>query len=216
MNINALVNHHCPYCDEPLKEINVLQCPSCDATDFTWLVINHELLASRMNRVCVKSSEVDRAKRLIPEMLDMRLRNDRNAYSTPESGEHFRRIDDERSGIAWWLFSMDGRIGRLKYLLGHLLFHLIAAFPVAILIQAHEDSSNAIVIALLIYAVFNLASAVSLKVKRLHDLDLNGAWFLLLVIPLANIILELMCLFAPGKNTDGIYNRFGRDPRMNR
>jgi len=57
-------------------------------------------------------------------------------------------------------------------------------------------------------AVINLF----LSIKRLHDLDMNDCWVLVLVVPLLNSLFSLYLLLAPG--TDGP-NRFGPPPPPN-
>jgi len=54
-------------------------------------------------------------------------------------------------------------------------------------------------------------AGVAVTVKRLHDLDRPGWHWWLLLIPLVNIYMGLVLLFAKG--TQGP-NQFGRDPLM--
>jgi uncharacterized membrane protein YhaH (DUF805 family) len=64
----------------------------------------------------------------------------------------------------------------------------------------------------LLFLVFLSAAALSsvtVTVRRLHDLDLGGAHWFLLLIPFANLALALVLLFRPG--TKGP-NSFGPDP----
>lgn len=54
--------------------------------------------------------------------------------------------------------------------------------------------------------------AVTVSVRRLHDLDWSGWWVLLFVVPLGNLaLLVLFCL----RGTRG-RNRFGSDPLSSR
>ncbi|MBE74608.1 MAG: hypothetical protein CMM04_09280 [Rhodopirellula sp.] len=220
MNVNALLNHHCPYCDERIEIVNTSQCPVCDATNLVWLPIEHELLADCMNRVCVKASEAERAKRLIPTMLDMRLQNDMNAFASPKDEEPFRKLETERSGMAWLLFSTDGRITRSQYLFWNIAVSCIGpilGMLVVLLGEAAKENYRwptiFLNIPIFIIVAIILISGIAITVKRLHDMNLPGSYFLLgVVIP----FVSLWWLFAPGKNTSESYNRFGKDPRAGR
>lgn len=213
MNVNALLNHHCPYCDVPILELRATACPHCGEENITWIEMDHKLLPTGEKVVCVKSSEADRARRLVPTMLDMRQQNDENAYATPSAEASRRVYDDEQSGVMWLLLSKDGRIGRRKFLLGHLAFWIIAVLLVFLLESVLEGSEDIVIFWGLLFAIFYLAAWIGLNVKRLHDMDLPGTWCFVVLIPLGGLILKLVCLFHAPVNTDGDYNRFGKDPR---
>lgn len=63
----------------------------------------------------------------------------------------------------------------------------------------------------IIFTLAILIPAIALGVRRLHDFNASGWWYLLVLIPVVNIVLMLVLLFKRG--TEGI-NRFGPDPKQ--
>lgn len=57
--------------------------------------------------------------------------------------------------------------------------------------------------------VANFATGLSVQVRRLHDIDRSGWWFLVTLAPLIGTLLAFMYNLTPG--TPG-RNRFGREP----
>lgn len=46
---------------------------------------------------------------------------------------------------------------------------------------------------------------MSLGVRRLHDFDKSGWWYLLAFVPFANVVFALILLFAPGTDGENSY-----------
>jgi uncharacterized membrane protein YhaH (DUF805 family) len=117
------------------------------------------------------------------------------------------------------ILSFRGRIGRMRflaytfgvYVLAFLVFGSLVALLTPGLKQAHSAGPVlgplSGVLGLTIY-VF----AFMVGVRRLHDLDPSGLWYLLSLIPLVNLLLGLYLTFAPG--TRGV-NSFGNPPPPN-
>ena len=55
----------------------------------------------------------------------------------------------------------------------------------------------------------NIIPAISVSVRRLHDIDKSGWWYWVVIIPLLGIL--ILIFFAVQKGTVGA-NRFGPDP----
>ncbi len=55
-----------------------------------------------------------------------------------------------------------------------------------------------------------LVPAVSMAVRRLHDLDLSGRWLWIILVPLAGVV--VLMIWDARQGTKGP-NRFGPDPR---
>jgi uncharacterized membrane protein YhaH (DUF805 family) len=86
----------------------------------------------------------------------------------------------------------------LIYLLGMVLTIIFPQFlEIAILISVWGVS------------LFFVIPSISVSVRRLHDLNCRGWWFLLSLIPLINILLFIWLLFFRGIKGE---NRFGPDP----
>ncbi len=116
-----------------------------------------------------------------------------------------------------YFFSFQGRINRLEWWLGQLTngFLIVFVFFGFIYFAQYsnydfeyllylEDGSlnyNSIITALLVYFLF-LWSTISLSVKRYHDRNKSGMWYLIIFIPYIGVIWHIIeCGFLPG--TDG-------------
>lgn len=96
-----------------------------------------------------------------------------------------------------------GRIRRREYAIG-----LLWGFVGVILGAIGNFISEFIgYIVFFILAIYHLI----LHIERLHDLGQSGLWSLLMFIPILNLILILILIFAKGQ--EGI-NRYGPDPRQ--
>ncbi len=120
------------------------------------------------------------------------------------------------------IFSARGRLGRARYF----VYNVVLGF-VMMLVQmvlqggimagaqmggdpsAMLGTSMIIILPLMIVAI---VLGVMWGVQRLHDLDKSGWLYLLVLVPLVNVIFYLYLLFAPG--TPGP-NRFGNPPPPN-
>lgn len=106
-------------------------------------------------------------------------------------------------------FRFDGRIGRLQYFGFGVIWGLII-FVISLSLGAGADGSGNIgaggaFASLGLVVVFAIAT-VSYGVRRLHDFDKSGWWYLLSFVPFANFVVGLILLFAPG--TQGA-NQYG-------
>ncbi|HKK31283.1 MAG TPA: DUF805 domain-containing protein [Alphaproteobacteria bacterium] len=108
-------------------------------------------------------------------------------------------------------FEFGGRSSRLDYLMFIVGCFVVGFFlaMVDVFAGTYDPGSGAG----LLSSIFQLAvliPVIAVSVRRLHDFDASGWWYLLMLIPVVNIVLFLVLLFKPG--TDGP-NRFGPDPR---
>ena len=106
-------------------------------------------------------------------------------------------------------FTFEGRLNRQPYVQAVLFIWVISA-----VLGWLVNSSSSTLVALLtgIISLAMAVAAISLGIRRLHDLDKSGWWFLIALIPLIGFFFQLYLLFAKG--TEG-YNSFGEDPLMN-
>ena len=97
-----------------------------------------------------------------------------------------------------------GRARRKEYWLFILLFSI--CYFIAFLIDV---ASGALIIFTTIVALGLLIPLISVAVRRLHDTDRSGWWYLLGFVPFANIVLLIFFFLdaTPGEN------RFGPDPK---
>lgn len=117
-------------------------------------------------------------------------------------------IDDLRS------FDFNGRMNRAKYwmyiLYGFLLSWVIEFMLSMIvgIIGSEEVLLLSIVLSFVLYIVFAILT-LPFTVRRLHDLNKSGWWYLIFLIPIINFFFGLYVGFFKG--TDGT-NQYGPDP----
>jgi len=116
------------------------------------------------------------------------------------------------------MFSLTGRIGRIRYLAWSFLLGTLAYLPMMIFMvimgQNLADGADSTLASIISIPTVILALAVSfiLARRRLHDLNRSGWFSLLFIVPLINIFVGLYLVFWPG--TLGS-NRFGLQPTKN-
>ncbi len=115
------------------------------------------------------------------------------------------------------IFTTNGRLGRMRYiayafalaLLGQLLIGLMGGMGA---VMQSETGGTLSVIGIAVVYIAVIVVSIMLAVQRLHDLDKTGWLYLLMLVPILNLIFGLYMLFAPG--TDGS-NRYGNPPPPN-
>jgi uncharacterized membrane protein YhaH (DUF805 family)/ribosomal protein L40E len=102
-------------------------------------------------------------------------------------------------------FTTEGRTNRWKYFLQILLPAILGGFGGKVMGSGNpEEFAIGFFLAILanILALFP-------AVRRLHDINASGWWFILSLVPVANFVLGVVLLFVKG--TEG-ENRYGPDP----
>jgi len=118
------------------------------------------------------------------------------------------------------VFTINGRIGRLRYLAWTLVLTvamLVAAGILSTVGFAIATASPTIAVilgSLLGFALFVALVVVSVQigVQRLHDLGWSGWWYLLNLVPLVNSVFPLLLLVLPG---NAGANQYGAPPPRN-
>ena len=133
---------------------------------------------------------------------------DANPYRAP-SGVTLTNAGGDGYGDAR-VFSLHGRIGRLRYLAYGMLSSLVFAMPAAVVGAGVMGAGEPLLGGTLIGVGYLAAAAfaVVLTVRRCHDLDWSGWLAVLMVVPLLN----LAFYFLPGSVGA---NRFGLQPPPN-
>ena len=136
-----------------------------------------------------------------------------NPYESPKS----RTLDSTSDTYQPKLFSMNGRIGRIRYLAYSLIAMLAYGFVVGIIAAvaiptmsgASETMTGFVMIAL--YAPLIVFSIFLMK-RRLNDLNMSGWWQLIAYIPIIGALFALFMLLWPGKKES---NKYGPAPAKN-
>lgn len=136
-----------------------------------------------------------------------------NPYAAPTAAD----IGNDAATYQPQIFSFSGRIGRARYLAygmaWSLLIYLVAAIiGVVSTVMIGDSGGAAIIVAGLAIYVLMLVPAIAMMVRRLNDLNHSGWFSLLMLVPIANLVLALYILFAPG--TKGP-NNYGPAPVPN-
>ena len=111
-----------------------------------------------------------------------------NPYQAPSA--QVADMNQEYSDL--WVYTMEGRLGRLRYLAYSfglsLAIQVIAGITGAITTMIPGEIGSAVTMIILIVAyIMLITTGFFIGIKRLHDVN-KSAWFLLLfLIPLINI-----------------------------
>lgn len=129
----------------------------------------------------------------------------------------------ENKTIMQLLFSAKGRLNRQKLIVSLFLWAIVV-FGMMIIssifsTMACDPEASSIITVLMglswfIYLVLSIAcvySTIVLQIKRWHDLDKSGWFFLLGFIPIVGVVCGVYLLFIKGTDGD---NRFGKDPLL--
>ena len=137
---------------------------------------------------------------------------DSNPYAAPVSDVRNTGAD-EYDPVK--IFSISGRMGRLRYLAyltalilivwlgGSVLMAMLLGIVAA---MGSDASTMAIPLIILIYGAMLIGSFM-LAIQRVHDFDTTGWITLLFLVPVVNMIFSLILLFMPGSDGE---NRFGK------
>lgn len=142
-----------------------------------------------------------------------------NPYATPDAV-----LSEPVANSATYepkIFSIHGRIGRLRYLaytfsatfILTFVLGILAAVLLPVLVGEHGGRSvgDLIVVAVLFYIPSILVLSIMMK-RRLNDLNRAGWWGLLMLVPFVNAIFSLYLIFGAG--TKGP-NSYGLPPAKN-
>lgn len=147
----------------------------------------------------------------------MQDENNLDPYQTPRAdvGHSYEEVVYDDSGI----FSLKGRIGRLRYVAFGLVFALITLVPAMVIggivagFMQGQEVAGALLMGLIGIAYFAvIIYSVIIGVRRLHDLNMSGWMWLINLIPLIGTFFALYMLFAPGKEDE---NDYGNPPAPN-
>lgn len=108
------------------------------------------------------------------------------------------------------LFSFQGRVNRQRYALHIILDDLfIFSMFIALVMVGSAVGLGWVLLPLAGVLIGAITAATAVTVKRLHDLNRSGWYWLGFMVPIYNIYLTFLLLFGEGTNGP---NRFGPDP----
>lgn len=115
------------------------------------------------------------------------------------------------------VFSLNGRIGRLRYLAYTWVLTIGVGIIATMLVGALAKSAPAVIssggsyIVAFNYILFSIPGLFMAR-RRFHDLDHSGWLCLLILVPIVNFLAGLYLIFGPGN--EGA-NRYGPPPSKN-
>ena len=115
------------------------------------------------------------------------------------------------------IFTTQGRLNRGRFFKYYLLVTLMGAtatFVTSCMATLFTGDPNGALVKLITatWAVLATAGACMLMVRRLHDLDKSGNFFLVSFIPVVGLIFLVYLFFAEG---NAGWNKYGEDPLAN-
>jgi uncharacterized membrane protein YhaH (DUF805 family) len=133
-----------------------------------------------------------------------------NPYSAPDAQMSEFNPDDETYQPK--IFSLEGRIGRIRYIgytwLALFIVSFIYGIVAALLFPRTGASSASFGVSMSFYGIWAVVGIIMAR-RRLHDLDQSGKLAFICQIPIIKVFFGLYLLFAPG--TDGS-NNYGPKP----
>ncbi|WP_144394720.1 DUF805 domain-containing protein [Pleionea sediminis] len=136
--------------------------------------------------------------------------SDANPYQSPDSNPKLNGDVCEKMEF----FNVSQRIGRVRYLAYAGGYYGIFIIPFGLsggFLAIPSLEIVGMILAVITY-IGLIVALVIVQIRRLHDLDKSGWYWLINLIPVINIIFALYVLFAPG--TQGS-NQFGPKPLPN-
>ena len=111
----------------------------------------------------------------------------------------------------WFLFSLRGRISRRQYWLNFILPVLALSFVIAFVSDPRLNPNGGGSWLVILWSLAVLWPGVATQVKRWHDRDKSGWWYLISFVPIIGSLWAFIETgFLPGTEGD---NRYGPDPK---
>lgn len=177
----------CSQCGSAISETDKF-CPSCGAATDSVKSPKNTSTQSENN----PSTEITHKQNL-----------EITQIAQPESTNCDIYIKDH--GIKELFFKKQGRLNRKRYILRCLILWIISLIT---LLLINADTLVLTIIGSLLLLGITL-SYIMLTIRRCHDINHSGYFYLLSIIPIGNIIVFLMLYFKKG--TSGP-NKYGPDP----
>ena len=111
----------------------------------------------------------------------------------------------------WFLFSLQGRISRRQYWLNFILPVFALSTLIALVSDPRLNPNGGGNWLVILWSLAVLWPGVATQVKRWHDRDKSGWWYLISFVPIIGSLWAFIETgFLPGTEGD---NRYGPDPK---
>ncbi|SEI00519.1 DUF805 domain-containing protein [Pseudomonas fuscovaginae UPB0736] len=110
------------------------------------------------------------------------------------------------------VFTLNGRIGRLRYLAWSMTAALATLVLIMLLVSILKGFAVVSGLAIIVAVAFYILLTIQIAVQRLHDIGWSGWLWLLTLVPIAGYVLPFVLMFYPGNVSA---NRYGAPPPPN-
>ncbi|SDS60238.1 Uncharacterized membrane protein YhaH, DUF805 family [Pseudomonas asplenii] len=110
------------------------------------------------------------------------------------------------------VFTLNGRIGRLRYLAWSMTAALATLVLIMLLVSVLRGFAVVSGLAIIVAVAFYILLTIQIAVQRLHDIGWSGWLWLLTLVPIAGYVLPFVLMFYPGNVSA---NRYGAPPPPN-
>ncbi|QXI27981.1 DUF805 domain-containing protein [Pseudomonas vanderleydeniana] len=110
------------------------------------------------------------------------------------------------------VFTLNGRIGRLRYLAWSMTAALATFSLLAILIGILKGATFFTGLVVIVAVAFYILLTIQIAVQRLHDIGWSGWTWLLMLVPFIGYVFPFILMFYPGNASA---NRYGAPPPPN-
>jgi len=186
-------------------------CPNC-GTRQSKRVFCKECTTDMPRGIAAKKEDADRAREERLEEARLRRGGSASRYAPPSSagGEVYSGATVEAPPIIGLGF--EGRMGRVTYLNAGLLAWVgLAMIGICAAVLLPMSRSWLMFIPLAVAFVLFFIWAIRVTVLRLHDMNRNGWWVLVTLIPYLGWVASLVLMFMPGTSED---NDYGEKPKQ--
>ena len=130
------------------------------------------------------------------------------AAATAAASGREKKIMNQEETLQEKYFNFQGRLNRKRYIWRSIVLSLVTCILAAVLAALLGDSILSLVVCSVI-SIAGFVAGLSLCVRRLHDLNRSGLFWLLFFIPIVDFFFAIYVIFFKGTEGD---NQYGPDP----
>lgn len=194
------------------KEIFNLEEYEVDFHDSRVDVVVTYIISSKTNYIIEKSKELYNCNFISNS--EVKNYNDNYTEKEYRNTNNIKDFENEKEmNLIQKLFSLKGRLGRSEYIIYRLICFLTYIIISYAYIYKSTYENGMLTTLFIISTLIHLWILLSIVIKRLHDIDKPGWYYILSWFPLINIWLECNLLFKKGISTK---NNYGHKNKLNK
>ncbi len=185
----------CQNCGNELPE-GAAFCPECGAK------------VAESGTIAPEPKTVAEAAPLMPETEKAESMASETAAATAVASGREKKTMNREETMQEKYFNFQGRLNRKRYILRSLVLSIVTGILAAVFAALLGDSILSLVVCAAI-SIAGFVAGLSLCVRRLHDLNRSGLFWLLFFIPIVDFFFAIYVIFFKGTEGD---NQYGPDP----